>query len=516
MINLKGLMRDKMVLFFIGIIIVGLIVRLFVFGVVTAGHSQDDYWFISIAENFIKTFKIELLPGQPYDLSQPLHPMLMGLTSLIFHDLYFNGKIFSLVMGFLSLPAVYFFWRKMEGVNVALLATFFVAFSALCLKFSVAVREDSLYMLLLVLSLFFIYKMNESPRKMVLAAIFISLSALTRWEGYLLIPVALFSYVYSNKKRIFKKNEMDLGIFFNKYFLLAIIIVAVPLLFWSIRSYNLCDCGVLGLVPSYEYQKQLSGGGGGTGISFVTGLVDVIPWYFLIFMVGGLLLSLGDYRKYLPIYLYIALSFLIHMAFRGKPEQIVYIYPLLAGFMGICILKFKELFSKKNMKFFYILIVAFLVLFFVVEVNMGYSKTKSWGIRNEVIVDAVKWFDENVDHSEKLLVGDVVVYSYFTDRELIGASYAGSWMYSYETTNKGLSDPIVPFVAFLFSNKINYAIAYDSTMSWFYDRTATFAKGLSEKNYNFENGEIKLLPFKKFEKNGEEIIIYKLEVIQNK
>ena len=186
----------------VGILIIALIVRIFVFGAVTTGHSQDSYWFIKIGENFIKDYVIELNPGQKYDLSQPLHPVLLGLSSLVFKNLFFNGKLFSLISGMLVILFVYILWKKLEDKKTALLASFFIAFAALSLKFSVAIREDSLYMVLLVISLFFIYKSKDNEKFMPLASILIVLSSLTRWEGYMLIPTALISFFIWKRKEI--------------------------------------------------------------------------------------------------------------------------------------------------------------------------------------------------------------------------------------------------------------------------------------------------------------------------
>jgi len=199
------------------------------------------------------------------------------------------------------------------------------------------------------------------------------------------------------------------------------------------------------------------------------------------------------------------------MNFRGKSEQITYVYPLLAGFMSIFILKFKNLFSKKNMKIFYALLGIFLIFFAVVEVNAGYNETKTWGTRNDVIKDAMDWANENIPDGETILVGDTIVYSYFTEHNLVGVSYATSWMNSYIQQNPGLKDPISSYVAFMIANNVNYAVAYDSTMPWFYGLTENLAKNREERIYNFEGGTVRIFPVQSFEKNGEEIVLYKIE-----
>jgi len=346
---------------------------------------------------------------------------------------------------------------------------------------------------------------------MPIAAMFITLASLSRWEGYLLIPTVFISLIYWNRKSIFKKNGLDLRIFSNKYFLLSVIIVFIPLFFWSLRSFNLCDCGMKGFIPSYSYQQQLSGSGGGAGISYLTGIFSLIHWYFLIFIIIGILSSFSKFKKFFPIYLYLAFSLFIHMAFRGNPEQVVYILPLLYGFLGFLIVDFGKRLSNKKIKMFHIIVLIFMSLFLYVNISEGYSETREWGTRNEVIESAMEWVNENVDPSEKILVGDVLVYSYFTENELVSMSSASYWMNSYSQQNPH-EDPLVPYVVFLYSNGVNYAVAYDSTMSWFYGRTENFAKNFGQRAYNFEEGVLVLTPIKEFKDNGESLILYEIQV----
>lgn len=199
------------------------------------------------------------------------------------------------------------------------------------------------------------------------------------------------------------------------------------------------------------------------------------------------------------------------MAFRGNPEQVVYILPLLYGFLGFLIVDFGKRLSNKKIKMFHIIVLIFMSLFLYVNISEGYSETREWGTRNEVIESAMEWVNENVDPSEKILVGDVLVYSYFTENELVSMSSASYWMNSYSQQNPH-EDPLVPYVVFLYSNGVNYAVAYDSTMSWFYGRTENFAKNFGQRAYNFEEGVLVLTPIKEFKDNGESLILYEIQV----
>ncbi len=496
----------------VGILIIALIVRIFVFGAVTTGHSQDSYWFIKIGENFIKDYVIELNPGQKYDLSQPLHPVLLGLSSLVFKNLFFNGKLFSLISGMLVILFVYILWKKLEDKKTALLASFFIAFAALSLKFSVAIREDSLYMVLLVISLFFIYKSKDNEKFMPLASILIVLSSLTRWEGYMLIPTALISFFIWKRKEIFNEKSINIKPFANKYVVLSLIIIIVPLFFWSMRSYEMCNCGLSGMIPSYGYQQQLSAGSGGSGFSYLSHIPNFIPWYFLIFILFGLIFSFKKYKKYFPIYLFLIFDLFIHMKFRGKAEQILYITPILYGFMAMVVLDIKRKISENNVDLGRIFLVLFIGLFLVSGTITGYETTKEWGARNDVIRDSMLWLEENSIEQDKVLVGGVIVYSYFTSREIINYGLVFPWIDYVRSQNPSIefNNPTTPFAAFLSSNNIKYFVAYDSTMEWFYTNTKSFAQRFEKESFEFPEKTITLNPVKRFEANDEEVILFEV------
>jgi asparagine N-glycosylation enzyme membrane subunit Stt3 len=490
----------------IGIILLGIIIRLFVFNTVTTGHSQDEYWFMTLGKGFIENFNFELISGEPYDLSQPLHPFLIGIFSLFLKDLFFTGKIISLIFGILMILFTYIFWSKMKDKQTGLLASFFVAFAALSIKYSIAIREDSLYTALLIITLFFIYKI-KNEKFMPIAGIFIVLCALTRWEGYLLIPVVFAGFLIYNWKKMFTKKGLDISPIKNKYFLLSVLIILIPLFLWSFRSYTCCGSWI----PSYGYQQQL--GGGSAGFSYLKDIPVFVPWYFLIFIAIGLFYSFKNYKKYSIIYLYLILSLIIHMKFRGHSDQVLYVTPILYGFMSILILKIKKRIEKRNIPVGRILFIAFIGFFMVIGAVHGYNTTKEWGGRNDVIKEAMDWFNENSEPEDKILAGDKIVYSYFTDREIYNYGYAYAWINKLFLKQNPVIEPedIISYPAFLASNDVKYFVAYDSTMSWFYTQTEGFAKQFQAASFYFSGKRIDLIPLKRFKVNNEEIILFKME-----
>lgn len=488
------------------VIILALVVRLFAFTTITTGGSQDDYWFLTLAKNIFDKGAFELSDGNPYDLSQPLHPFLIGIFSFFIGDFFLSAIIVSILFSIALLIATYVFWRKIENHDVAILSMIFIGFSALVIKYSVAIRADIIYTFLLIASLFFIYKIRDHNKFLPIASVFVVLAALTRWEGYLLIPVGLISFIIWNRKEIFTKDGIKLGIFKKDYFLMALLIIFVPLFLWSWRSSNCCGSWI----PSYAYQKQLSGSSGGSGIKFLSDMPKFIPWYFLTLLAVGLVYSFKKYKKYLPIYIYLGLELIIHLKFRGRSDQILYTLPLFSGFLSLLIIDLKGIVRAKS-KFFFFLIISLFMVFFIISGSInGYSDAKKWGTRNDVIKESMDWLDENSYPNEKVIVGDTLVYSYFTDKELVGFGLANQMVQNIMVQN-GISDIKLGYSVLMFDQRISYLVAYDSTMPWFYDSTTkTFAEEFKPHKYNLGQVTVELTPLKKFKANEQEIIIYEL------
>ena len=76
---------------------------------------------------------------------------------------------------------------------------------------------------------------------------------------------SFFAFMYKHWKEIYKKNSISFKLLKNKYVLLSIIILVVPLFLWSYRSSQCCGSWI----PGYGYQKQLSEGNGGAGFGYI-------------------------------------------------------------------------------------------------------------------------------------------------------------------------------------------------------------------------------------------------------
>ena len=160
-----------------------------------------------------------------------------------------------------------------------------------------------------------------------------------------------------------------------------------------------------------------------------------------------------------------------------------------------------------------IILVIFLIFFFITQVKEGYFFVKDSYKRNDAIKESMDWLNQNSELNDKILVGDVIVYKYFTKNPLISYGQAGGWINNFLKQNK-INDPLMGYAAFFASNNIKYFIAYDSTMDWFYTYTKEFAKKFEPIEYEFAEIVIKLQPLRKFEIYSGEVILYQVNITE--
>jgi hypothetical protein len=165
----------------------------------------------------------------------------------------------------------------------------------------------------------------------------------------------------------------------------------------------------------------------------------------------------------------------------------------------------------KKEKIFNLILILFLIFFFITEFNQGYEKTKDIHKRLNVIKISIDWLNNNSSPKDKILVGDQIVYKYFTNNSLRSYSYASQWAVQFCQQNQ-INDILYGYAGFMFSENIRYFIAYDSTMNWFYKSTEDFALRNETKEFQFAEQKIIFKPLKTFNENKQTIILY--EVIE--
>jgi hypothetical protein len=343
--SFKKLKKDRYFQAFIIILIIAFVIRIFLWTDIGYGRVQDDYWMITLANNFIDNFRYELTENVKYDKTQPLFPFLLGISSLFPGNLLSIGLFLTIILSIFGMFFAYKFWEKLENKKIALLSVFFIAFSSIFIKNDLILKGRSLYVLISLISFIFIYKSMKNEKYMPIASVFIVLAAFSRWEGYVLIPVAFFSFLFSKRKEIIKDKKINLNIFTKDYFIISVLIIVVPLFLWSWRSADCCGSWI----PSYGYQQQLgdSSKSWQGGLDYLKGIPSEISWPIIFLGLSGLIFSFKRYKEYVPIYLYFIFILFVHLKFRGESLDFYFLTPFFYGFVSIFIFKLKNKLSLK-------------------------------------------------------------------------------------------------------------------------------------------------------------------------
>jgi hypothetical protein len=119
-------------------------------------------------------------------------------------------RILSVIISTLTIIPIYFLTKIFFKKQIALLATILFLFDPRIIQNSIAGITDSLFILLTVLTLLFIFYKKSSL--IYLSFIFVALAAFVRYEGIVLIIPLLVSYVLKNKQEKIPNIKLLVGI----------------------------------------------------------------------------------------------------------------------------------------------------------------------------------------------------------------------------------------------------------------------------------------------------------------
>ncbi|HMF54805.1 MAG TPA: glycosyltransferase family 39 protein [Pyrinomonadaceae bacterium] len=124
--------------------LVAFLLRLFLVWRFEQVISPDGVGYVTLGRSLIAG---DLRTGlSPY--SSPLYPLLIGLSSLIFHDAEFAGRFVSVVAGSLLVITSHRLTRRWYGKRVALIGACLVALHPLLIYYSTTLLTESTYTLL--------------------------------------------------------------------------------------------------------------------------------------------------------------------------------------------------------------------------------------------------------------------------------------------------------------------------------------------------------------------------------
>lgn len=184
---------------------------------------SDELDYVTSAQNIasglgFSTFTLEGYIPETYRM--PLLPFLLSPVS-------YSLLHMKTMMVFLSSALVlvtYILVRKLLNSEIAFLTAVIVSFNSYILDYSIRMMTESLFSLLLMLSLFFYIKIwkNNNLKYYAMFGFFSGLFSLTRYNGVLTFVLMMVLVLYSKKKSDMKKILISIIFFF---------IVMSPLLF---------------------------------------------------------------------------------------------------------------------------------------------------------------------------------------------------------------------------------------------------------------------------------------------
>lgn len=180
----------------------GLALRLIYVLLLSRGlHDSGDSEFfhrlgnlIGAGRGFVEPLGLALTGNaHPTALHPPLYPLLLGAASWLGIDSYLAQRVIGCLVGTAAIAAVGLLGRRVGGERVALVAAGLAALYPVLIAADGAVMSESLFGLLVVLSLLAAYRLAERPSggRAALLGAAIGLAALTRAEGLGLLALVL-------------------------------------------------------------------------------------------------------------------------------------------------------------------------------------------------------------------------------------------------------------------------------------------------------------------------------------
>jgi hypothetical protein len=257
---------------------------------------------------------------------------------------------------------------------------------------------------------------------------------------------------------------------------------------------------------------------------------------------SGILLTRKDGEKYLPFYLFVVLFSLAQMwYFTGNVRYALPLLSVMLGWSSVAILYLLSKLSKTSKNVKYAAMSGIIVLSFAYSA-VGISELERDKDTDEVVKDAMEWFNSNSEKDARILAGDDSIYGYYTDRHVISyISLGGHIDALYEANIIEEYNISYPILTTLLSEDITYFVAYDTITPFLYDhfQNKFLADNFTTHRYSFDyrkivrskelgktgerptevkldirepvDVEVLLIPLKKFEKNNQAVYLYKVE-----
>lgn len=393
--------------------ILALVIRLAVF-FQNGNHAADGMYRTILAVNWLKA---------PYfitgDLWPPLQLYMSAFATMIFGNPFQSTRLVSLILGVLTIFPYYYLVKLLFDKRAAMLSTVILVFLSIHIQYSTYSMSEVPFAFFLITSLYFFFKFKKTEDKrmtnLVVSAIFLNMACMTRYEGWLFIPLLATLAVVENNpinKVYIRKDNV-------KYSLIFLVVALVFPIFWMIGNYNLYGDAFYGqtwsdkwirtntmlnpdspwLNPPF-YQKLTTWPG---SVLYILNIVAIFAGI-------GLLLSLIRKKnlEFLSIFIILIGIFtykLINVTMLSQARHIIMPILFIIPYFTIgldAVLDYKTRFTNKNWK---IPVMIIIIGFFIVT-SSYIAMTKNSYITPGYVFDISKWIRTNVRSNETVLLDE--------------------------------------------------------------------------------------------------------------
>ncbi len=417
--KIRSWLKDKYNLALIGILIFGLLIRLYYFFLTnnqTFWHDEAEY--VAMAKNYLGQVDYILNPQRTFIFS--------GIIALFF---MFNlsEQVIRLVLVILPSFALVFFvyllGKEMFDKKIALIAALLISVSWTLLFWTARMQPDFISMCFQVLAILFMWKYWKSPKTklIVYSAIFSSLGFQFKVSG-MLVPVIFFVFILLKDRFSAFKNK-DYWIF-----LLVFVIVLTPQLVYSYFIFK---------NPFALF-----------GTTYVTTVADERPfgwnnlnYYYLLtentffwLFILGFFLSLNfflyfdvlirDKNKFLKPEIFCILLFILVSAYyifwiKGTDDRWVFIWlPFIFFMIGKSSFFIYDYVKKYNKILALIIVLGFLTFGIYVQLNHNDGLIKIKKDTYSQVRDAAFWIKENSNKNDLIVSASYPQTVYYSEREV--------------------------------------------------------------------------------------------------
>lgn len=195
------------------------------------GLSPDAIFYLSVAENLSDGYGFRTLQGGNFSLPPLFELAAAAFTALGIEDVFVAAKYVNIItFGLIILVSLIWISNKVNSKFWLIWAGAACALSPALIHVSLYARTDSIFILFSVLSLWKLdqWTVNSKDSNLILAAMYASLSSLTRYTGFALLLGSLI--IIGFRRRTMLRQRI-------RHIIVYLVVAALPSGIWMLRNY---------------------------------------------------------------------------------------------------------------------------------------------------------------------------------------------------------------------------------------------------------------------------------------